>query len=280
MAQLRCSNCGGLFNGGNCPSCSIVGYENEFVHDPNPLPYDNTPDFSYQPPQHHYSINHQPSIIQDLNLKLISDELMIEQRNELFKAMQSMFEEYRQREQVANLSTHTPKPSRRFNSICYDDDDYKESTIPLSDIISQISPSIVIPRSLIMGNEELSTILEKESDEFIKSSVEDLFQSQVSPGIHPGVIDLLVTPLFDANKDDCFNPGGDDDEINVLDCEDSYYDSEGDILYLKSLLNDDLVHRDPSIPAMSVASILEGFTVKPPLKENDDLFDLKYKNDD
>nr|GEV98437.1 hypothetical protein [Tanacetum cinerariifolium] len=53
MAQLCCSNCGGLFNGGNCPSCSILGSGNEFLHDPNPLPYDNTPDFSYQPPQHH-----------------------------------------------------------------------------------------------------------------------------------------------------------------------------------------------------------------------------------
>ncbi|GKB58013.1 hypothetical protein Tco_0914199 [Tanacetum coccineum] len=44
---------GGPFNGGNCPSCSIVGAGNEFVHDPNPFPYDNTPDFYDQPPQHH-----------------------------------------------------------------------------------------------------------------------------------------------------------------------------------------------------------------------------------
>nr|GFB43925.1 hypothetical protein [Tanacetum cinerariifolium] len=62
-------------------------------------------------------------------------------------------------------------------------------------------------------------------------------------------------------------------------CEDSYYDSKGDILYLESLLNDDLIHHDPSIPAMSVASILEGFTDEPPLEENDDLFDLESKND-
>nr|GFB30684.1 hypothetical protein [Tanacetum cinerariifolium] len=80
--------------------------------------------------------------------------------------------------------------------------------------------------------------------------------------------------------DECFDSGGDDDEINVLDCEDSYYDSEGDILYLESFLNDDFVHHDPSIPAMSVASILEGFTNEPPIKENDDFFDLEYKNDD
>ncbi|GKB44712.1 hypothetical protein Tco_0889654 [Tanacetum coccineum] len=50
----RCSWCGGPFNGGNCPSCSIVGAGNEFVHDPNPFPYDNTPDFYDQPPQPQY----------------------------------------------------------------------------------------------------------------------------------------------------------------------------------------------------------------------------------
>ncbi|GKA69945.1 hypothetical protein Tco_0776009 [Tanacetum coccineum] len=91
--------------------------------------------------------------------------------------------ELRQREQVANLSTHTPEPSRCFNSIYYDDNDDEESTIPLSEITSQIPPSIaitpVLPTmepedSLIMGNEHLSTIPEKESDKVIKSSVEDL----------------------------------------------------------------------------------------------------------
>nr|GEV41914.1 hypothetical protein [Tanacetum cinerariifolium] len=90
--------------------------------------------------------------------------------------------------------------------------------------------------------------------------------------------DLLVTPLSDAYKDECFDSGGDVDKIN--DFKGSYYDSEGDILYLESLLNDDLVHHDPTIHAMSVPSILEEFTDEPPLKENDDLFDLEPKNDD
>nr|GFA24302.1 hypothetical protein [Tanacetum cinerariifolium] len=54
-----------------------------------------------------------------------------------------------QREQTTNLSTHTPEPSRHFNSICYDDDDDgEEKTIPLRDIISQLPPSIVINTSL------------------------------------------------------------------------------------------------------------------------------------
>ncbi|GKE99962.1 hypothetical protein Tco_0023313 [Tanacetum coccineum] len=59
---------------------------------------------------------------------------------------------------------------------------HKENIIPLNKT-PQISPSIALAPvssimepedSLIIGNEELSTIPEKESDEFIKSSVEDL----------------------------------------------------------------------------------------------------------
>ncbi|GJY80903.1 hypothetical protein Tco_0493654 [Tanacetum coccineum] len=102
---------------------------------------------------------------------------MIKSRNKLIQFLGEIL-----REQAANISNHTPKHLRCFNSF-YDDDDYEESTIPLNEIVSQIPPSIaitlVLPTlepedSLIMGNEELSTIHEKESDEFIKSSVKDL----------------------------------------------------------------------------------------------------------
>ncbi|GJR89400.1 hypothetical protein Tco_0213411 [Tanacetum coccineum] len=67
--------------------------------------------------------------------------------------------------------------------VMIDDDDYEESTIPLNEIVSQIPPSIaitpVLPTlepedSLIIGDENLSTIPEKELDEVINSSVEDL----------------------------------------------------------------------------------------------------------
>ncbi|GKD94671.1 hypothetical protein Tco_1374508 [Tanacetum coccineum] len=103
---------------------------------------------------------------------------MIESRNELSKTMQSLFGMLR--EHATNLSTYTPEPSGLFNSICYDDDDDEESIIPLNEIISQIPPSIaiafVLPTmepedSLIMGDKNLRTIPEKESGEFIKSSV-------------------------------------------------------------------------------------------------------------
>nr|GEW98807.1 hypothetical protein [Tanacetum cinerariifolium] len=103
--------------------------------------------------------------------------------------MESLNEENHAKIKEMNQVTHTFEPSRRFNSFCYDDDDdydYEDSTIPLRDIISQLSSSIVITTSppvlpikdpevsLIIGNEELNTIPKKESNEFIKSSDEDL----------------------------------------------------------------------------------------------------------
>ncbi|GJZ29457.1 hypothetical protein Tco_0574104 [Tanacetum coccineum] len=290
-------------------------------------------------------------------------EIMIDELTGKFNGMSieiNKKKELRQLEQAANLSTYTTEPSRRFNSF-YDDDDYEESTIPLNEIVSQIPPSIaitpVLPTlepedSLIMGNEELSTIPEKESDEVIKSSVEDLvpipsesedtsesdsdcdlpscddfspinvykekyvtfsnplFDSNddftssddeslsdedvpednvkiysnplfefddeyISSDVNPlfdEVLEnieskdsyvsnldesaLLVTPISDFNEDECFSPGGDVDEIEFL------------------------LHRDPSTPTISVVSILERFTNEPPLEENDDLFDLKSKENE
>nr|GEW75659.1 hypothetical protein [Tanacetum cinerariifolium] len=245
--------------------------------------------------------------------------------------MKSMFEEYRQREQAAKLITHTPEPSRRFNPICYDDDDdydYEESAIPLNEINSQIPPSNVITTSphvlpiedpedsIIIGNEELNTIPEKESDEFIKSSVKDLVpipsesedtSETDSECILPSCddlspIDLLeekavtfsnpvfefddeyissnVNPLFDEvlEKIECkysYDPNLNESTLLVIPLSDSNEDeyfTPGDVELL--------LHHDPSIPKMSVASILEGFTDEPPLEDNDDLFNLESKNDD
>nr|GEY13185.1 hypothetical protein [Tanacetum cinerariifolium] len=87
-----------------------------------------------------------------------------------------------------NLFTYDSKSNIVDDSpnipIYYDDEDDEESSTPLRDIIiSEHPPCIAItpilstkePKdSLIMGGEHLDTILEKESNEFIKSSVENL----------------------------------------------------------------------------------------------------------
>ncbi|GKD21300.1 hypothetical protein Tco_1223003 [Tanacetum coccineum] len=95
-------------------------------------------------------------------------------------------------------------------------------------------------------------------DEYISSDVNPLFDevledieskdSYVSNLDEPA---LLVTPLFDANEDECFDPGGDIDEIEACLTSNSIppgidgadFDPDGDILLLEKLLND-----DPSSP--------------------------------
>ncbi|GJY66440.1 hypothetical protein Tco_0468678 [Tanacetum coccineum] len=88
-------------------------------------------------------------------------ELLLQEK--LHKALQAVCEKLNQQEQAANVSTHTPKPTRRFNFIYDDDDDDEESVICL----------------------------------FVDYSV------------------TFSNPFFDANDDECFNPGGDIDEIDL-----------------------------------------------------------------
>ncbi|GJT05165.1 hypothetical protein Tco_0839627 [Tanacetum coccineum] len=226
------------------------------------------------------------------------------------------------------LSQKKYRASRRFNYF-YDDDD-EESSIHLRDIISKLPPSIAITSvlptlepedSLIMGNEELSTIPkstipEKESDEFIKSSVEDVVPIPSESGDTSGsdsVCDLhscddfspinvykeksvtFSNPLFDSNDD--FTSSDDEslsdedvpeDNIKIysnplFEFNDEYISSDVNPLFDEDEFfapGDDiefLLHRDPSTPTISVVSILEGFTDEPPLEENDDLFDLESK---
>nr|GEV21927.1 hypothetical protein [Tanacetum cinerariifolium] len=104
--------------------------------------------------------------------------------NESMIELRETFQAWLQ-QQVVNLDSYTPEPSQcRKIPIYYDDDDDEESSTPLRDIInSELPPCIAItpvlstkdPKdSLIMGDEHLDTIPEKESDEFIKSGVKNL----------------------------------------------------------------------------------------------------------
>nr|GEX04952.1 hypothetical protein [Tanacetum cinerariifolium] len=89
-------------------------------------------------------------------------------------------------------------------------------------------------------------------DEYISSDINPFFdkvleniESKDSYDFNLDESDLLVTPLSDVNEDECLDPRGDIDEIN--DFENGYYDSEGDILYLETLIGDDTT---PNLPPM------------------------------
>ncbi|GKC22587.1 integrase, catalytic region, zinc finger, CCHC-type containing protein [Tanacetum coccineum] len=106
-----------------------------------------------------------------------------------------------------------------------------------------------------------SNPLFKFDDEYISGDVNPLFDevledieredSYVSKLDEP---DLLVTPLSAFNEDECFDSGGDIDEIDAFldivvstDIEDDYYDSKGDIIYLESLLIKDTTPITPRV---------------------------------
>nr|GEY04870.1 hypothetical protein [Tanacetum cinerariifolium] len=89
------------------------------------------------------------------------------------------------KDQVGNLDSYSPKPLQcRKIPIYYNDDDDEESSTLLRDImIYELPPCIAItpvlstkePKdSLVMRDKYLDTIPEKESEEYIKSSVKNL----------------------------------------------------------------------------------------------------------
>nr|GFB24455.1 hypothetical protein [Tanacetum cinerariifolium] len=104
-----------------------------------------------------------------------------------------------QEEQWAYLSTY---PSKRLHSFCFDDDDkdYTSAITPDEPILSTKEPD----NSLSIGDEHLDTIPATESDEFIKSGVENLIPiPSESEGIPDHVCDVPFhdnSPPLDISK--------------------------------------------------------------------------------
>ncbi|GKE70615.1 hypothetical protein Tco_1528687, partial [Tanacetum coccineum] len=164
-----CENCGGPHETFQCQPMNY--YEPNSCYDSNYFSFDQI-----EPPQ--FPVIHKPpqemSIqdMEDLKQQYLDEMKTLINGNYYRNGNKGNFNEMsieirkkekEQLEQVANLSTY---PSQHFNSFCYDDDDDEENTIA-------ITPEEPVD-SLIMKDEHLDTILETESDEFIKSSVENL----------------------------------------------------------------------------------------------------------
>nr|GEU60754.1 hypothetical protein [Tanacetum cinerariifolium] len=118
------------------------------------------------------------------------DEIKIYELKENFNSMSietNKKEKLQQLEQLANLSTY---PSKCFNSFFYDDEDY---TIAVTPSLSTEEPD----NSLSMEDEHLDTISATESDEFIKSSVENLIPI---PSESEGILDNMCDVPFHDNS--------------------------------------------------------------------------------
>nr|GEU31062.1 hypothetical protein [Tanacetum cinerariifolium] len=148
-----CKHCGGPHMNFQCQPM------NQYSYNSNSLGFDQP-----QPPQS--PVNHQPP--QELSIQEMED--LKQQYLDELKCLKRK-EKLQQLEQCVYLSTY---PSKRFNSFCYDDDDYGEdytiAITPNEPVLSTEEPD----NSLSMGDEHLDTIPAMKSDEVIKSSVENL----------------------------------------------------------------------------------------------------------
>ncbi|GJU99898.1 hypothetical protein Tco_1329169 [Tanacetum coccineum] len=151
-----------------------------------------------------------------------------------------------QQEQAAYVRT-----SQRFNFIDDDDDDeYSFATQEyLKKFSSAITPDLPKSDSLIMEDKHLDTIPETESDELIKSSVEDLVHTpSESDGISESECDLPVcddsSPKKDEVLDDIISipPGNGNDHFNA-----------------ESSLIESVLNRDNVISSPKIDFLLEEF---------------------
>ncbi|GJT07361.1 hypothetical protein Tco_0841823 [Tanacetum coccineum] len=149
-------------------------------------------------------------------------------------------------EQVVNLDSYTPEPSQCWKiPICYDDDDDKYSfatQVYLKKFSSAITPDLPKSDSPIMEDEHLDTIPKMESDELIKSSVEDLVHTPSElDGISEGECDLPVCDDSSPKKDEVL-----DDIISIPPRNgNDHFNAESSPI--ESMLNRDNVISSPKI---------------------------------
>ncbi|GJV78666.1 hypothetical protein Tco_1514536 [Tanacetum coccineum] len=192
-----------------------------------------------QPPQ--FPVIHQPPqemSIQDMedlkqqyldemksliNTKDYRDEKIDIKINELKENFNGISIEINKKKKLQQLE-QVASPSQFFNSFCYDDDDDDDD----EEYTTTITPDSPKTDSLIMVDKHLDTIPETESNEFVKSSVENLVQNP------------------SESEGDC--------ECDVLDCDDSqtnFFSTFSNPLFDDSTSSDDKSSHEEVIYEMS-----------------------------
>ncbi|GJX40068.1 hypothetical protein Tco_0255058 [Tanacetum coccineum] len=147
--------------------------------------------------------------------------------------------------------------------ICYDDDE--DNTTAITPVLPIEEPD----NSLSMGDEHLDTIPETESDEFIKSSVEDLVPI---PSESEGIPDKMCdVPLFENTTS--LNALNEHSEI-VVNSNDDNSSSDDDSTY-----GEDIEYVDASPPDVEIVSLEVVEIVDPEVGRIDDDILLTIKDD-
>ncbi|GJR12696.1 retrovirus-related pol polyprotein from transposon TNT 1-94 [Tanacetum coccineum] len=186
--RCTCKKCGSGLSKGFCFICASSN-ENSSIDDSNPNSFIDSPKVFNPPPQ---PLTHSIESMNDNpNFDDTPQEQSVHYQDPLLEQITSvcdMVGQYIQEKEEEKRIEEEQADNARYWKIpvCYDDDDDEENSILLKDIIISGLPTCVAitpdsPKtdSLIMEDEHLHTIPETESDKLIKSSVEDLVQSQV-----------------------------------------------------------------------------------------------------
>ncbi|GKE02149.1 hypothetical protein Tco_1390132 [Tanacetum coccineum] len=178
--HFGCKWCGGPFNGGNFPSCSSVRSGNEFVYDPNSYPYNDTPDFYDQPPQHQFktysceSCGGDPHYGFDCQTRA---PLVFDEPYSYNDFDSSRFDQPPQH--PIDLSPFHDDMSLPEIVDYFDDEDDDDTMVTIT-----LPPAIALPLPLLttmnpadtvlMGDKDSSTTPARETDQFNESSTGDL----------------------------------------------------------------------------------------------------------
>ncbi|GJX88808.1 hypothetical protein Tco_0340822 [Tanacetum coccineum] len=251
--RLGCEKCGGPHETFQCQPMN-----EDYYHEQNPCYDSNSFGFDQvQPPQ--YTVNH--PIFNSQNELLNSSNKLMEQMSTLCdlvgQAIQKKEEEKRIAEEQAGKDRYWRIP------ICYDDDE--DDTIAITPVL----PIKETDNSLSMGDKHLDNIPETESDEFIKSSVEDLVQiPSESEGIPDKMCDVPLcedtTPLNALNEHS---------EI-IINSNDDNPSSDDDSTY-----GEDIDYVDASPPDVEIVSLEVVEIIDPEVERIDDDILLTIKDD-
>nr|GEV43971.1 hypothetical protein [Tanacetum cinerariifolium] len=220
-----CKHCEGPHMNFQCQPMNQNSYNSNSFSFDQPQPPQSP--VIHQPPQE-LSIQEMEDLKQQYldELKCLSnleyrDEIKIAELKENFNGMSIEIrkkEKLQQLEQWSYLSTH---PSKRFNSFCYDDDNDEDYTIAVTPNLSIEEPD----NSLSMGDEHLDTIPAMKSNEFIKSSIQNLIPiTSESEGIPDHMCDVPFhenSPPLNVLKDQFKDFSEFNDEFSTTD-EDSF----------------------------------------------------------
>nr|GEU65657.1 reverse transcriptase domain-containing protein [Tanacetum cinerariifolium] len=168
-----------------------------------------------QPPQ--YTVNH--PIFNAHNDLLNTQNKLMEQMTSLCEMVGEFIQKKHKEEQVANARYW------KIPACCDDDDDYNFAITPNEPV-----------DSLIMGDEHLNTILATESDEFIKSSVENLVPN---PSESEGENGCDVPACFTTFSNVLFN---DDYEFDSSDNQSLYDEDVPEKIFSVPFFEEEIIH--------------------------------------